>query len=99
MYEFLYKRNFEENKLKEDQIDELLAVVYHYADVMEKWKNIQFVSQKEELEMMNKKMNANHIVKNRRKENRRKMDERTEMRDKLNKKIDKFDESIVNNHR
>lgn len=58
MYEYLYKRNFEENKLKEDQIDELLVVVYHYADVMEKWKNIQFVSQKEKLEMENKLQNA-----------------------------------------
>lgn len=50
----MFKRNLDENRLKEEQIEEMLAVVYHYADVMEKWSNIQFVSEKEKKEMLNK---------------------------------------------
>jgi len=32
----------------------MLAVVYHYADVLEKWKNIKFLSEKEKKEMQNR---------------------------------------------
>lgn len=32
----------------------MLAVVYHYSDVLEKWENIKFISEKEKKEMENK---------------------------------------------
>lgn len=37
---YLYRRNLDENRQKEEQISEMLTVVYHYAEVMEKWENI-----------------------------------------------------------
>ena len=52
--EYLFKRSVDENRQKEEQIDEMLAVVYHYSDVLEKWENIKFISQKEKKEMENK---------------------------------------------
>lgn len=50
--------------------------MYHYADVMEKWKNIKFVSEKEKKEMENNLANSLNIIKHRRKENRRKLTEK-----------------------
>lgn len=41
----------------------MLAIVYSYSDVMEKWSNIQFVSEKEKKEMQNNLMTSMKIVK------------------------------------
>ena len=54
----------------------MLAVVYHYSDVIEKWTNISFVSEKEKGEYHNKLMHSLRIVKKRREENRRKLQEK-----------------------
>lgn len=69
----------------------MLAVVYHYADVMDKWKNIQFISEKERKEMQNKYHQAINIVRRRKKENKRKITEKTGVLVSLKKMIDKFD--------
>lgn len=95
----MYKRHFEENKLKEEQIDEMLAVVYNYAEVMEKWENIKFVSEKESKEMKNKMSEASNIVRRRRMENTRKMEERLSTRNALNRIIDEFDDSVIMDHK
>lgn len=99
MQEFLYKRNLEENRQKEESIDEMLAVVYHYAAVIEKWQKIKFISDKEKTEMLNKLQGALTIIKKRKLENRRKISEKTNILDGLNKMIDKYDEDLQSNHK
>lgn len=76
----------------------MLAVVYHYADVMDKWKNIQFISEKERKEMHNKYHQAINIVRRRKKENKRKIAEKTAVLLSLKKMIDKFDTKSQLNH-
>jgi hypothetical protein len=77
----------------------MLAVVYHYADVMEKWKNIQFISEKEKKEMHNKLTLSISILKKRRKENKRKLKEKMNVLVSLNRMIDRFDEQLKEGHK
>ncbi len=77
----------------------MLAVVYHYADVMEKWKNIKFISEKENKEMQNKLVQAMAIIRKRKKENKRKLKEKMNVLVSLNKMIDKFDEKLQESHK
>ena len=77
----------------------MLAVVYHYADVMDKWENIKFISEKEKKEMQNNLNQALHIVRERRKENKRKLSEKVSIKDSLNRMIDRFDEALIEEHR
>ena len=58
----------------------MLAVVYHYAEVSEKWKNIHFVSHKELTEAQNRLNEALSIVKKRRQENKRKMQDKKNLK-------------------
>lgn len=67
--------------MKEEQIDELLSVVYHYADVNEKWENLKFISEKEKKESINRLIEAKNIVHKRRKENDRKLTEKISIKD------------------
>eukprot|EP00347_Sterkiella_histriomuscorum_P002314 403368636 len=96
--EHLYQRNLDENRQKQEQIDEMLAVVYHYADVMEKWENIKFISEKEKKEMENKYQQAINIVRKRKKENKRKIKEKMHILSTLKRMIDKFDDQSQENH-
>jgi hypothetical protein len=91
MQEYLYKRNIDENRQKEEQIDEMLAVVYHYSDVLEKWENIKFISEKEKKEMQNRLQQSVAIVRKRRSENQRKLKEKNNILESLKKLIDRFD--------
>jgi hypothetical protein len=66
---------------------------------MEKWKNIQFVSEKERGEMLNQFNLALSIVKKRKKENLRKLREKMSIKDQLDKIINKFDDSLIEDHK
>jgi hypothetical protein len=76
----------------------MLAVVYSYADVMDKWQNIKFVSEKEKKEMQNRLLQALAIVRKRKVENRRKVNEKTKILASLNRMIDDFDKQLQEGH-
>ena len=76
----------------------MLAVVYHYSDVLEKWENIKFISEKEKKEMQNKLQQSLGIVRKRRGENKRKLKEKMNILQSLNKLIDRFDQHIKEEH-
>ena len=97
--EYLFKRNLDENRLKEEQIQEMLTVVYDYADVIEKWESIKFISEKERSVMQNNLQSAIKIIRARRKENKRKIKEKTNVLVSLNNMIDKFDEQLHEGHK
>lgn len=76
----------------------MLAVVYSYSDVSEKWTNIKFISEKEKKEMQNKLKQSMTIVKQRKKENKRRVKEKMNILTKLNSMIDRFDENLKKSH-
>ncbi len=66
----------------------MLAVVYHYAAVMEKWQKIKFISEKEKTETQNKLKGAMQIIKKRKKENKRKIKEKMNIVEGLKRMIE-----------
>ena len=77
----------------------MLAVVYNYASVMEKWRNLEFVSEKEFVEAKNKLKQSLSIIKQRKKDNDRKLKEKWDLKNELSREINKFDDSLIEDHK
>ena len=88
---FIYKRSLEENRIRDEQVNECMIVVNYYENTIEKWHTLQHTSEKERKEAQNTLSNSTSVYNKRQNENRRKLGERRVFIEKVEGNITGYD--------